>query len=207
MKRLINSFEMGVLNMKNMGKLTVFLIPVGIAVNIVGGQIAILLKLPIWLDAIGTILIGAICGVVPGLIVAAITQIINAISLPTVLPYMVVGFAMAIVSAYFTKKGFLHSFKRAVLLGIIIAVVTTCIAVPIDVLVFGGFIGTGNSIVAAGLMTLGLSVPVAVTISSFTFGLVDKTLSVLVSYFIIKSMPMHFLAKLPMSEYILPEKK
>ena len=84
MKRLINSFEMGVLNMKNMGKLTVFLIPVGIAVNIVGGQIAILLKLPIWLDAIGTILIGAICGVVPGLIVAAITQIINAISLPTV---------------------------------------------------------------------------------------------------------------------------
>ena len=67
------------------------------------------------------------------------------------------------------------------LLGIIIAVVTTCIAVPIDVLVFGGFIGTGNSIVAAGLMTLGLSVPVAVTISSFTFGLVDKTLSVLVA--------------------------
>jgi len=207
MKRLINLFEMGVLNMKNMGKLTVFLIPVGIAVNIVGGQIAILLKLPIWLDAIGTILIGAICGVVPGLIVAAITQIINAISLPTVLPYMVVGFAMAIVSAYFTKKGFFHSFKRAVLLGIIIAVITTCISVPIDVLVFGGFIGTGNSIVAAGLMTLGLSVPVAVTISSFTFGLVDKTLSVLVSYFIIKSMPMHFLAKLPMSEYILPDRK
>ena len=106
MKRLINLLEMGVLNMKKMGKLTVFLIPVGIAVNIVGGQIAILLKLPIWLDAIGTILIGAICGIVPGLIVAAITQIINAISLPTVLPYMVVGFAMAIVSAYFTKKGF-----------------------------------------------------------------------------------------------------
>ena len=133
---------MGVLNMKSMGKLTVFLIPVGIAVNIVGGQIAILLKLPIWLDAIGTILIGAICGIVPGLIVAAITQIINAISLPTVLPYMVVGFAMAIISAYFTKKGFFRSFKRAILLGIIIAVVTTCISVPIDVLVFGGFIGT-----------------------------------------------------------------
>ena len=38
MKRLINLLEMGVLNMKKMGKLTVFLIPVGIAVNIVGGQ-------------------------------------------------------------------------------------------------------------------------------------------------------------------------
>lgn len=193
--------------MKNIGKLTVFLIPVGIAVNIVGGQIAILLKLPIWLDAIGTILIAAICGVVPGLIVAAITQIINAISLPTVLPYMVVGFAMAIVSAYCSKKGFFRSFKRAVALGILIAIVTTCISVPMDVILFGGFVGTGNSVVAAGLMAMGLSVPIAVTISSFTFGLIDKTLSVLVSYFIIKSMPLHFLAKLPMSEYILPDKK
>lgn len=193
--------------MKNIGKLTVFLIPVGIAVNIVGGQIAILLKLPIWLDAIGTILIGAICGVVPGLIVAAITQIINAISLPTILPYMIVGFAMAIAAAYFAKKGFFGSFPKAVLLGIIIAVITTCIAVPMDVIIFGGFIGTGNSVVAAGLMAMGLSVPVAVSISSFSFGLVDKTLSVLVSYFIIKSMPLHFIAKLPMSEYILPNKK
>lgn len=192
--------------MKSLGKLAVFLIPVGVAVNIVGGQIAILLKLPIWLDGIGTILIGGICGVVPGLIVAAITQIINAISLPTILPYMIVGFAMAVMGAYFSKRGFFLSFKKAVLLGIIVAAVTTAMAVPMDVIIFGGFIGTGNSIVAAGLMTMGLSVPVAVTISSFTFGLVDKTLSVLACYFIIKSMPLHFLAKLPMSEYILPPK-
>lgn len=90
--------------MKGIGKLTVFLIPVGIAVNIVGGQIAILLKLPIWLDGIGTILIGGICGLVPGLIVAAITQIINAISLPTVLPYMIVGFAMAAMGGIFFEE-------------------------------------------------------------------------------------------------------
>ena len=51
--------------MKGVGKLTAFLIPVGIAVNVVGGQIALLLKLPIWLDGIGTILIGGICGLVP----------------------------------------------------------------------------------------------------------------------------------------------
>ena len=193
--------------MKGIGKLTVFLIPVGIAVNIVGGQIAILLKLPIWLDGIGTILIGGICGLVPGLIVAAITQIINAISLPTVLPYMIVGFAMAVMGAYFSKKGFFLSFRKSVLLGVLVAVVTTAMAVPMDVIIFGGFIGTGNSIVAAGLMSLGLSIPVAVTISSFSFGLVDKTLSVLACYFIIKSMPLNFLSKLPMSEYILSRKQ
>jgi energy-coupling factor transport system substrate-specific component len=192
--------------MKKLGKLTIFLIPVGIAVNIVGGQIAILLKLPIWLDAIGTILIAAICGLVPGLIVAGITQLINAISLPTILPYMIVGFAMAVVSAVFSKRGFFDTFKMSLLLGLIVAVVTTAIAVPMDVIIFGGFVGTGNSVIAAGLMAMGLSVPLAVTISSFTFGLIDKVLSVLVCYFIIKSMPTHFLAKLPMSEDLLKRK-
>ena len=193
--------------MKGVGKLTVFLIPVGIAVNIVGGQIAILLKLPIWLDGIGTILIGGICGLVPGLIVAAITQIINAISLPTVLPYMIVGFAMAAMGTYFSKKGFFLSFRKSVLLGILVALVTTVMSVPMDVILFGGFMGDGNSILAAGLMAMGMSIPVAVTVSSLTFGLVDKTLSVLVCYFIIKSMPLNFLAKLPMSDYILPPKR
>lgn len=192
--------------MKDMGKLTAFLIPVGIAVNVVGGQLALLLKLPIWLDGIGTILIGGICGLAPGLIVAAITQLINAISLPTVLPYMIVGFAMAAMGTYFSKKGFFLSFKKSVLLGILVAVVTTVMSVPMDIILFGGFMGDGNSILAAGLMTLGLSIPSAVAISSFAFGLVDKTLSVLVCYFIIKSMSLRFLAKLPMSAYILPPK-
>lgn len=191
--------------MEKLGKLTIFLIPVGIAVNIVGGQLAILLKLPIWLDSIGTILIAAICGLVPGLIVAAITQVINAISLPTILPYMIVGFAMAIISSILAKKYFFNSIGKSFLLGIIIAIVTTAIAVPIDVIVFGGFIGTGNSVVAAALMTMGFSVPIAVTISSFSFGLVDKVLSVLVCYFIIKSMPSHFLVKLPMGKFFTRE--
>lgn len=191
--------------MGNLGKLTIFLIPVGIAVNIVGGQIAILLKLPIWLDAIGTILIAAICGLLPGLIVAGITQIINAISLPTILPYMVVGFAMAIISSVFAKKYFFDSIAKAFILGIIIAIVTTAMAVPMDVIIFGGFIGTGNSVIAAALMTMGFSIPIAVTISSLSFGLVDKVLSVLVCFFIIRSMPSHFLVKLPLGKYFIKE--
>lgn len=190
---------------EKIGKLSIFLIPVGIAVNIVGGQIAILLKLPIWLDAIGTILIGAICGIIPGLIVAGITQIINAISLPTILPYMIVGFVMAIISAIGAKKGLFSSLLKAILLGIIVAIITTAIAVPMDVIIFGGFVGTGNSVVAAGLMAMGLPVAIAVAISSFCFGLVDKVLTVLVCYFIIKSMSSHFLVKLPMGKYFIRE--
>ena len=71
--------------MKKMNKLVIFLIPIGIAVNFVGGQIAILLKLPLYLDAIGTIVVGALCGGVPGALVGLITNLLNAITSPTTL--------------------------------------------------------------------------------------------------------------------------
>lgn len=68
--------------------------------------------------------------------------------------------------------------------------------------IFGGFVGKKMLLKAAGLMAMGLpTAAIAVTISSFRFGLVDKVLSVLVCYFIIKSMPSHFLVKLPMGSY------
>ena len=51
-----------------MDKLTLFLIPIGVAVNFIGGQIAILLRLPLYLDGIGTIVVGALCGAFPSLL-------------------------------------------------------------------------------------------------------------------------------------------
>ena len=45
------------MNSKGMDKLTLFLIPIGVAVNFIGGQIAILLRLPLYLDSIGTIVV------------------------------------------------------------------------------------------------------------------------------------------------------
>ena len=49
---------------KNVSKMAFFLLPLGIAVNFIGGQVATLLNLPIYLDAIGTMVVAALC-VVP----------------------------------------------------------------------------------------------------------------------------------------------
>jgi energy-coupling factor transport system substrate-specific component len=42
--------------------ISVLLIPVAVAINFVGGQLAMALKLPIYLDSIGTMLVGLIAG-------------------------------------------------------------------------------------------------------------------------------------------------
>ena len=42
--------------------LALLLIPIAVAVNFVGGQVAVLLKIPLYLDTIGTIMVGMLCG-------------------------------------------------------------------------------------------------------------------------------------------------
>lgn len=87
------------------GRLTIFMIPVGVAMNVVGGQIAILVKLPIYLDTAGTMLIAATCGAIPGSIVAVISTILNSITSPTNLPYGALNIMIAMLAAFLSRRG------------------------------------------------------------------------------------------------------
>ncbi len=71
-----------------------FLIPLGIAVNFVGGFIINLLKLPIYLDALGSMVIGALCGPIYGIITAVATGLLLQ-SLTTNLYYLVTTSSLA----------------------------------------------------------------------------------------------------------------
>lgn len=57
---------------KKLGTYQICLIALAIVINVIGGQLALALRLPIYLDSIGTIMIGAVlgpwCGLIPGLL-------------------------------------------------------------------------------------------------------------------------------------------
>ena len=59
-------------NRRKLGTYQICLIALAIVMNVIGGQIALALRLPIYLDSIGTIMIGAMlgpwCGLIPGLL-------------------------------------------------------------------------------------------------------------------------------------------
>ena len=61
---------------KNVSKMAFFLLPLGIAVNFIGGQVATLLNLPIYLDAIGTMVVAALCGPVYSVATALVTGLV-----------------------------------------------------------------------------------------------------------------------------------
>ena len=61
------------------GTYIAIMIPLGVAINYVGGQIASSLGLPIYLDSIGTVIVAAIMGPWVGAISGALYNIISAL--------------------------------------------------------------------------------------------------------------------------------
>lgn len=59
--------------------MVILLIPVAIAINIVGGQMTSILKIPVDLDMIGVILVGALAGPLPAAVTGVLTNLINGI--------------------------------------------------------------------------------------------------------------------------------
>lgn len=55
------------------------LIPIAIAINIAVGQIVVLLKLPVYLDLIGTVLVAALCGPGGGELTGALSNILESL--------------------------------------------------------------------------------------------------------------------------------
>lgn len=180
---------------ENLSLIVLLLIPVAIAINIVGGQLTSVLKLPLDLDMIGVILIGTLAGPIPAAITGVLTNLINGIFDPTWIPYAFCSFFIGITSGLLSKYNMMNKLWKLCISGIILAIVATVTATPITVFFFGGASGGGASMLAAGLMATGKEIMQSVLSVYIVTETIGKLLSVFVAYFIIKAMPNRSLIK------------
>jgi hypothetical protein len=99
---------------------TIVLIPIAIAINIVLGQtVGSALKVPIYLDSIGTILVGVLAGPIPGLVTGLLANLIWTYVLPAPLqspyaaPFAIVAAEIGFVSGVFGQLGWFRSRPNA----------------------------------------------------------------------------------------------
>ena len=88
---------------------TLVLMPIAIAINIAIGQLVYILKLPIYLDSIGTVLVGAIAGPWAGALTGALSNLLWGV-LPVVtntfaVPFFYVALVIGLLAGYFGRKG------------------------------------------------------------------------------------------------------
>ena len=94
---------------------TIVLMPLAIAINIILGQaVAAALKIPIYLDSIGTILVGALAGPIPGALTGFLANILWGYVVPppfqnSVLPaFAIVAAVIGLLAGIFGRVGWLR---------------------------------------------------------------------------------------------------
>ncbi len=114
--------------------LNLALIPLGIGINIAIGTIVLLLKLPIYLDAIGTLIVTMLAGLRAGLLTAVLTQILAGYLVNPVLPYFIpTGAAIAVYIHLVHIKGAFRTVWGTIPAGIGLGLVSGIISAPIIV--------------------------------------------------------------------------
>jgi hypothetical protein len=84
---------------------TLVLIPIAIAINIAIGELVVRLKLPIYLDSIGTVLVGALAGPWAGMVTGALANLIWGFINPVLAPFFYVAAVIGLLAGWFGKRG------------------------------------------------------------------------------------------------------
>lgn len=176
--------------------MAMLLIPIGVAINIVGFTLTNTLRIPIFLDTIGTILVGVIAGPWVGLLTGVVTNLINGIFNPGFIPYAITSAAIGLGAGWLSKGGFFKSIPKVLVSGLIITLIGVVVSAPITVLVFGGASGSSSSIITAAFLASGQEIWTAVFSSSFISEIIDKIISVLIVFFIVQKMSDRYLSKM-----------
>ncbi len=181
----------------------VSVVPVAAALNIVGGYINTILRLPTFLDMIGTMVAAVILGPWWGALVGAITNIVSSfLTGPISLPFAVVNVAGGLVWGYANMWGWMRKAWSFFLVNVLVAFVSSIFATPIYVFIFGGATGHFADVMTAAFLAMGQNLIVSVFSSNILVSLADKIISGYVGLAIIEALPENLTgdARLPKSE-------
>lgn len=177
--------------MKNK-KALLILVPCCIAVNYVGKLLASLLKLPLFLDSIGTCLGGTLGGPLIGAICGALNNLIYGFTTGNnvTLIYAFTSIGIGVVVGVMAKAGFMKNFSKAMVTGICTAAIAILISTPLNINFWGGYTGNVWGDFVFNVMTShGISIALSSFVDELILDIPDKLITLMFTYFIFKAIP------------------
>lgn len=169
---------------------TLTLIPVALALNIVLGQVigTMGLPLPLYVDSIGTVLVGALAGSWAGLATGVSSALVWGTFNPTVVPFAA-AYAFVGVSAGLLRRFFTGEWWKLALWGLVVGFVTALLSAPVASFIFGGTAGTGTGLLVTFYRSLGFEQLTAVFLQSWTSDPLDKLIVFMIVWLVIRWLP------------------
>src|SRR3954468_20964842 len=181
------------------------------ALNFAIGNIVYLIKLPIYLDSIGTILCALLifpdrfAAIACAFIAGFIGVILSGLVINPLLPWFTLTMlSIAAVSALLTARA-TETFRarplqvpsfvaKVILYGVITGIVSAVMSAPVVVYLFGGVTGSGSAFVVAFFLKTGQQLMNSALLSGLTTEPIDKTLQVLLTALLYRATPREFIA-------------
>ena len=183
---------MGKLFKTNFSTAVIVLIPACIGINYIGKLFAQVLKLPLWLDCIGTCIgailggpvIGGICGAANNLIYGFTTG--DNITLVYALTSLFIGVSVGVMS----RLGFMESFPKAMLTACVGGLAAVIVSTPLNIIYWGGQTGNvwGDAVFAA-TQAANLPVWLGSLLDELVVDVPDKIITGIIVYLIVSRLP------------------
>ncbi len=171
--------------------LTLVMIPVAIAINVAVGQLVLAVKLPLYLDSIGTVLVGVLAGPWAGALTGFLANVIWTATgwYTPAMAFAGVAAAIGILAGIFGHAGWAGVWWKSALAGIITGLVAAVLSAPIAAYVFGGVMGSGTDVIVALARSAGLNALGANMAQGSFSDPLDKMITFLVVWATLRALP------------------
>ena len=173
-----------------MKNITLVFMVAGIVINIGLGQIALSLKLPVFLDSIGTILVALLMGPWMGMTAGFFSNVVwGILTLPVLAAFAPVAMVIGFTAGILARRGMFSSLPRVLVSGVVITIALTLVATPILAYRFSGFTGAGADSIVAYLSAVERELVESVVWAVVGTNLIDKIISSLAAWALVCHLP------------------
>ncbi len=177
------------------------LMPMAVALNLLGGKLAVLLKLPVYLDSLGTILMGCLCGPLPAALTGLSGNLLLGMSGEvTYILFSSFSVIIGLAGGFFCSKGLFKGPFPAVIAGAMTGVTAALTSAPISAYLLGGVTGGGTDLVVAYFRSTGRSALEASLAQGLLSDPLDKAVTFLLIQTVLAALPERLLAAFPGAE-------
>lgn len=169
---------------------TLALIVFSIAINMVVGQLSSMLKLPIFLDSIATIICALLAGPWAALFSGLATNLLwGLLSGPIAAAFAPVAMMIGLSAGLLARAGGFRTLPRVILSGVVITFALMIVAVPIRTYLFAGTTGSGADFFVAYFHAVGENLLESVAITVLGANIADKIISAIVAWLLVRRLP------------------
>lgn len=190
---------------KDFTTITLVLIVIGIALNVAIGSLVGRTGIPLYLDSIGTVLVGLLAGPWAGALTGLISNLLATVigTFPQLWAWAPVAAVIGLLAGYFGRF-----FRRAwiwLVGGVATGFVAALLSAPISAYLFGGVTGTGQDFLVAFFRATGSELLTATLGQGLVSDPLDKFITFLLVWLIVRALPVRFLSRFPRSSNVLAD--